>query len=49
MPFGRLNGPLLDDERRVAEAAGVQLADAIVMTWHHDKTSKMSWGDMLGW
>jgi hypothetical protein len=45
----RLNGSPQDDEQKVAEAAGVQLADAILMTWHPDKTSKMSWGDMFGW
>jgi hypothetical protein len=48
----RLNGSLQDDEQKVAEAAGVQLADGILMTWQPDKTSKtskMGWGDMFGW
>jgi hypothetical protein len=47
-----LNGSLQDDEQKVAEAAGVQLADAMRMTWYPEKTSKtdkMGWIDLLGW
>ncbi len=39
------NGSLKDDEQKVAEAAGVQLADAIRKNWY---PSKASWLEVLG-
>jgi hypothetical protein len=40
-----LNGSLQDDEQKVAEAAGVQLADAIRNNWYPVTNAS----DFIGW